>query len=180
MKPASDKLNEKLFREMSTISVVFDALKNISASPENSFREMITREKSMLLREVGIWPESLLWERTIDGALPGKWPKESGIGPESWLRLRLISSICGRDERDAGMVPESLLKERLRNQRFLRFARNGGTGPEMLFQLSSRVTRFTNFPIAGGIFPTRKGFLRRRSLRRNVKFATTSGIVPLS
>lgn len=60
IKPAREKLNAKLFREMSIISVVFDALKNINASPENSLRDSITRLKSMLLREVGIWPESLL------------------------------------------------------------------------------------------------------------------------
>lgn len=180
MKLASEKSKAKLFRDMSIVSLVFDALKNINADPEKLLREIRIRAKFMSPREAGISPESLLWDRTSVGTVPWKWPKDSGMEPVSWLRLRSIPIISGKVEKEAGMVPESLLKERSRNQSFLRFERNAGTEPEMLFQLRSRLTRLVNFPMTGGISPTRNGFFLNRSVRRYFKSAITEGMVPLS
>ena len=50
--------------------------------------------------------------------LPLRLPKDSGMEPVSWFRLRSIPIISGKVEREAGIVPESLLKERSRNQSF--------------------------------------------------------------
>ena len=64
MKLASEKSNAKLFLDMSMVSLVFDALKNINADPVKLFREIRTRTKLAFPREAGISPESLLWDRT--------------------------------------------------------------------------------------------------------------------